>query len=295
MGWLSPSPTIAVAVAIIGVGVACLPWTARNWMGAASHIGGLVLWPSVALSVMGAADSSTLAIPGGLTWLLNLAVFAVLPGMFIILPIYGARINLRLQGGAIAFCAAMLLILLFTSASAAAGNAPQSTLTSAGLIAGNLTPAAYSGVSRLYAGYANQPTGAFTYSFLQAGGTAFDVHWSSVRGAEATFTTAADLPSWTNPTTCTAPATQCGHLAVAIPVTAPPGRPELWTLNGGAETAIDDTTWHGQHGELSLYGSQYRTLLTDAANIPAGAAGATVTLKWPHSWDGRGAAHLPAP
>ena len=58
--WLSPSPTIAVAVAIIGVGVSCLPWTARNWMAAASHIGGLVLWPSVALSVMGAADSTTL-------------------------------------------------------------------------------------------------------------------------------------------------------------------------------------------------------------------------------------------
>ena len=251
-----------------------------------------MLWSSVALAVMSAADASTVAIPSGLTWLLNLAVFGVLPATFVILPIYGARINLRLQGSAIAFCAAMLLILLFTSASTAAGSVPQTALAPAGLVAGNLTPAAYSGVSRLYTGYTNQPAGAFTYSFLQAGGTAFDVHWSSVRGAEATFTTADTLPIWTNPGTCAAPATQCGHLAVAIPVTAPPGRPELWTLNGGAETAIDDTTWHGQHGDLDLHGHQYYVILTTRADVPVDAA---ITLRCPLPWDGTGAAALPTP
>ena len=30
----------------------------------------------------------------------------------------------------------------------------------------------------------------------------FYVHWSSVCSTEATFTTPATLPAWTNPTTC---------------------------------------------------------------------------------------------
>ena len=151
-------------------------------------------------------------------------------------------------------------------------------------------PAARSGMARMYAGYANVPHGGFVFSFLQSGGTGFDVHWSSVRGYEATFTTASVLPSWTSPTTCTAPATQCGHLAIAVPVAAPPGRPETWVLSGGAGEVIDDTTWHGQHGELTLHGRQYYVILTDAGNI---SAGATVSLEWPLPWDGTGAPPLP--
>ena len=59
----------------------------------------------------------------------------------------------------------------------------------------------------------------------------FYVHWSSVRSTEATFTTPATLPAWTNPTTCLGGAAQCGHIAIAIPVSEPSGRPEAWVLD----------------------------------------------------------------
>ena len=219
-------------------------------------------------------------------------MFAVLPGMFVILPIYGARINLRLQGGAIAFCAAMLLILLFTSASAAAGSLQQSVLTPAGQVSPPLTVATQSGTARLYVGLVATPR-AETFSFLQAGGSSFDVAWSTVRGTEAVVAMADTQPEWTNPVeTCPGGVAQCGHLAIAVPVSAPPGRPEAWVLNGETERPIDGTGWHGQHGELNLHGHQYFILLTDVATVPAGAE---ITLKWPHGWDGRGAAALPAP
>ena len=151
-----------------------------------------------------------------------------------------------------------------------------------------LTPAAQSGTARLYGGYANTPGGGRVFSFLQGGGLAFDVHWSSVRPFEAALTMPHTLPSWTNPVVC---ADQCGHLAIAIPVAAPPGRPEAWVLNGGAEEVIDGAAWHQQHGELTLHGGQFYVILTDAGDVPAGA---TVTLKW-LAWDGRGAAALPGP
>ena len=281
--WLSPSPVVALAVALIGIGVACLPWTARNWMGAASHIGGLVLWPSVALSVMGAADASTVAIPAGLSWLLTLATFAVLPGAFVILPIYGARINLRLQGGAIAFFAAVLLILLFTSASAAAGTVQESKLTPAEL----LLHVAQSGQSTIYAGFANVPAGAETYSFLQDG-VAADVGWSSVRGYEARFTTLT-IGTWTNPTVTGCAVLQCGHLSLAVPSEGAPGVPDFITVGAGPEVAIDATAWHSHPSPLTLYGAEYDVVATNSALIPVGVP---VVLRW-RPWDGLGAPSLP--
>ena len=290
--WLAPSPPVALAVGLVGVAVACLPVMARGWVVSVSHIGGLVLWPSVALAVVSAADSSTLEVPGGLSWLLNLAVFGLLPGMLIISPITGAReIGRGVQTAVVGFFAVALLILLAASAWAAADGFGASDLTDADPSATVLTPAAQSGTARMYAGYANQPAGAFVYSFLQSGGVSLDVHWSSVRGTEATFTTPDTLPSWTNPGPCTGGAIECGHLAIAVPVVAPPGRPEEWIL-GGAEEVIDDTTWHGQHGGLSLHGHQYYVILTDAGDVPAGAE---ITLRWPLPWDGTGAAALAAP
>ena len=156
----------------------------------------------------------------------------------------------------------------------------------------DLTPAAQSGVARLFIGYTDTPR-ARVYNFLQGGGLAFDVSWSSVRGGESHISMPnSPLPSWTNPTTCTAPATECGHLAVAIPVSAPPGRPEIWVLDAGAEMPIDGSSWGRQNGELTLDGRQYFVISTDAGDV---SAGATVSLKWPLPWDGRGAPDLPAP
>ena len=289
--WLSPSPVIALVVAIVGVGVCCVPIPARGWLGPLSHIGGVLLWPSTAIAVLGAVADSTVTLPGGLDWLLSLGLFAVVPGSLIFLPLTGARMSPRVQAAAVGLFSVVLVVLLLTSSWAAAGSTPQTALTPASLISTNLTPAAYSGVSRLYAGYADVPR-AQTFSFLQSGGVGFDVAWSTVRGAEATFTTADTLPNWTNPTTCPAGVSQCGRFVVAIPVTAAPGRPEAWVLNGGAEEVIDSSTWHGQHGELTLNGHQYYVILTDSGAVPAGAM---VTLKWPYGWDGRGAAALPAP
>ena len=143
----------------------------------------------------------------------------------------------------------------------------------------------------MYAGYAAQPAGSVNFSYLQGGGTSFDVTWSNIRDFETTFTTAATLPSWTNPTTCVAPASQCGNLGLAIPVSGAPGVPEAWILNGGAEMAIDGSTWHSQHGELTLHGEQFFVILTDAGNIPADAE---ITFKG-KAWDGAGAPHPPLP
>ena len=105
-----------------------------------------------------------------------------------------------------------------------------------------------------------------------------------------TFTAASTLPTWTNPTTCPGGAVQCGHIAVAVPISAPLRRPEAWILDGGSEEVIDGTGRH-QHGELTFHSHQYRVILTDRGDIPAGA---TVTLQW-LPWDGTGAAPIPAP
>ena len=155
-----------------------------------------------------------------------------------------------------------------------------------------LTPSAQSGMERAFAGFTNTPGGAFSYSFLQSGGLAFDVHWSSVRPGMAALTLPDQLPSWTNPTTCTAGVSQCGHVALAFPADGgPPGRPDSYALGAGNEEPVDASGWHGQHGELRLNGRQYFVILTNAADI---AAGSTLTLGW-LPWDGRGAAALPGP
>ena len=151
-----------------------------------------------------------------------------------------------------------------------------------------LVLAARSGMARMYAGYANVPAGAFVFSFLQEGGVSFDAHWSSVRGYEATFTTADTLPSWTNPTTCTAPATECGHLVVAIPSQGPPQIPDFYSINGAAEAAVAGH-WTLQPGSLNLQSTDYHVIETTAADVPAGAE---VTLRW-LAWDGRGHPLLP--
>ena len=153
-------------------------------------------------------------------------------------------------------------------------------------------PVAQSGMVQLFAGLTDTPR-AQSFNFLQAGGLRFDVVWSSVRGSEVHLAMpSSPLPGWTNPTACTAPATECGHLAIAVPVSGPPGRPEAWILNAGAEMPIDGSSWGRQHGELTLHGRQYYVVLTDAGNVPSGAS---ITLRWPLPWDGRGPADLPAP
>ena len=151
-------------------------------------------------------------------------------------------------------------------------------------------PVAQSGMERAFAGFTNTPGGAFSYSFLQSGGLAFDVHWSSVRSGMAALTLPDQLPSWTSPTTCAAGVGQCGHVALAFPADGgPPGRPDSYALGAGNEEPVDASGWHGQHGELRLNGRQYFVILTNAADI---AAGSTLTLGW-LPWDGRGAAPLP--
>ena len=155
-----------------------------------------------------------------------------------------------------------------------------------------LTPSAQSGTARLFAGFTNTPGGGFTYTFLQQDGLEFAVPWSTVRDGEAHITMPGPpLTNWTNPTACTTGVAECGHLAVAVPVNGPPGRPESLVLNGGAEEVIDASSWHRQHGELRLNGRQFFVILTDAGNIPAGS---TISLSW-LPWDGRGAPDLPAP
>ena len=157
---------------------------------------------------------------------------------------------------------------------------------------GDLTPSAQSGMVRAFAGFTNLPAGAFSYSFLQSGGLAFDVHWSSVRSGMAALTLPDQLPSWTSPTTCGAGVSQCGHVAIALPADGgPPGRPDSYALGAGNEEPVDASNWHRQHGELRLNGRQYFVILTNAADI---AAGSTLTLGW-LPWDGLGAPDLPAP
>ena len=151
-------------------------------------------------------------------------------------------------------------------------------------------PVAQSGMVQLFTAYTDSPN-ARTFSFLQESGLRFDVVWSSVRGSEVHLTMpSSPLPGWTNPTACIAPAIECGHLAIAVPVNGPPGRPEIWVLNSGAETPIDGSEWHRQHGELTLHGRQFYVILTDAGNVPSGAS---VTFRWPLPWDGTGAPDLP--
>ena len=172
-------------------------------------------------------------------------------------------------------------------------HAPESADASmdASIPSGGLTPSAQSGTARLFAGFTNVPHGAFVYTFLQADGLEFAAPWSSVRGGESHITMPSPLTNWTNPGPCGTGVQECGHLAVAVPVSTPPGRPEAWILNAGVEMPIDGANWARQHGELTLNGRQYFVILTDAADIPAGA---TVTLRW-LPWDGTGAAALPAP
>ena len=285
--WLAPSSETALVVGLAGAGLACLPMTIRGPLAAAAHVGGLVLVVPVSLAIVGVADSATADLPAGLSWLIDLLLFGVLPATLLVLPLVNVprtgRGVLIAAGG---FFAVLLLLLAFVSATAAADRIIATSLMPAGQVSPPLTLATQSGVARLYAGYAATPR-AQTFTFLQSGGTSFDVAWSTVRGAEAVVDTAATQPEWTNPVeTCPGGAVECGRFAVAVPVAAPPGRPEAWILNGGAEEVIDDTTWHGQHGELTLSGHQYGIILTDAANI---SAWATVTLRWPLPWDGTGA------
>ena len=151
-------------------------------------------------------------------------------------------------------------------------------------------PVAQAGMVRAYAGFTNLPAGGRLNTFLQAGGLRFDVNWSSVRPGMVALTLPNSLPSWTNPTTCAAGVSQCGHVAIALPADGgPPGRPDSYALGAGNEEPVDASGWHGQHGELRLNGRQYFVILTNAADI---AAGSTLTLGW-LPWDGRGAAPLP--
>ena len=286
--WLAPSPPVALAVALVGLVVACLPWMARGWLASLSHIGAILMWPSIALAVVAAADTTTVAIPDGLDWLISLAIFGILPGLLILTPITGARINYKVQGAAVAFFAAVILILVFVSATAAAGSVQQSNLTPANVGQTNLH-VAQSGQSTVYAGYAGTPAGARTYSFLQDGITA-EVHWSSVRGYEARFTTAV-IGTWTNPTAtgCTAVSGQCGHLSLAVPSEGAPGVPDFITVGAGPEVAIDATAWHSHLSPLTLYGAEYDVVATNSALIPVGVP---VVLRW-RPWDGLGAPSLP--
>ena len=289
--WLSPSPEIALVVGLVGVCVACLPVMQRGWLAALSHIGGLVLWPSIALAVVSAADSSTLTMPEGLSWLVNLALFGLLPGMLIISPITGARaVGRNVYGAVVGFFGVAILVLLFVGASAAADRVAATDLTNADLIETDLT-LAESGVSRIYAGYWNTPSGGHTSTFLQSGGVHADVHWNSTSDYQVTFSTAADLPAWTNPSLepCTSDNGQCGGLAIAIPSEGAPGRPTTWTLNGGQEMDVADG-WRMQQGSLELYGQRYHVIQSVDDNYPTGAE---ITLMW-LPWDGVGAPALPA-
>ena len=154
------------------------------------------------------------------------------------------------------------------------------------------SPVAQSGTARLFAGFTNTPSGAHTFTFLQQDGLRFDAPWSTVRGADVHVTTPSPLTSWTNPGPCASGVQECGHFAVAIPADGgPPGRPEAWILNAGVEMPIDGTGWARQHGELTLNGEQYYVILSRAGDVPAGS---TITLRWPHAWDGAGAPDLPA-
>ena len=129
--WLSPSPVIALVVAIVGVGVCCVPIPARGWLGPLSHIGGVLLWPSTAIAVLGAVADSPVALPGAADWLLSLGLFGLIPGSLVFLPLTGARMSPRVQAAAVGLISVVLVILLFVSASAAAGNIAQSDLTPA--------------------------------------------------------------------------------------------------------------------------------------------------------------------
>ena len=150
-------------------------------------------------------------------------------------------------------------------------------------------PVAQSGMTQLFIGLTDTPR-AQVFNFLQQGGLRFDVVWSTVRGSEAHVTMPnSPLPSWTNPTTCSPPDGECGHLAVAVPVNGPPGRPEIWVLNNGAEMPIYGSEWHRQSGELTMHGRQFYVVLTTTGDV---LAGSRITLKWPLPWDGTGAPPL---
>ena len=189
------------------------------------------------------------------------------------------------------FSGALVLIQMLQSSTWQIAIVPAPESADPSIPSGDLAPSAQSGMVRAFAGFTNTPGGAFSYSFLQSGGLAFDVHWSTVRGFQAALTMPDQLPSWTSPTTCAAGVSQCGHVALAFPADGgPPGRPDSYALGAGNEEPVDASGWHGQHGELRLNGRQYFVILTNAADI---AAGSTLTLGW-LPWDGRGAAPLPA-
>ncbi len=155
----------------------------------------------------------------------------------------------------------------------------------------DLVPAGQSGASIVYAGFYAVPAGARIFNFLQDGVEA-NVRWSSVRGYEATFTTAV-IQTWTNPSVnpCTAASGQCGHLSIAVPVSGAPGRPDYISVDGGLEEPIDANAWHSQPGSLDLYGDEYHVI---GSNSPLIHVGVPVTVRW-LPWDGLGAAVLPTP
>ena len=164
----------------------------------------------------------------------------------------------------------------------------QSDAADASVPSTGMVPAARSGRVAMFAGFANQPAGAFVYSFLQEGGVRFHADWSTVRGNSVTVDTATTLPSWTNPGACVSPATECGHLALAVPSEGPPQIPDFFSINGAAEEAVAGN-WTLQPGSLNLQSVDYHVIETTAADIPAGAQ---VTLRW-LAWDGRGHPLLP--
>ena len=189
----------------------------------------------------------------------------------------------------VSVCLGVLIVIVLVTLSARMVGAivDPANLTQADLRETDLT-LAVSGEDKAYVGYANQPHGGFVYSFLQSGGAEFDIAWSSVREYTATATTAATLPAWTNPGSCAAPAIQCGQLAVALPASGAPQRPDFWTLDGGSEADVADG-WRRQPGGLVLHGREYHVILSTRDDIPAGV---TLDFRW-LPWDGRGTPDLP--
>ena len=287
--WIAPSLETALVIGLAGAVAACLPLIMRGPLAAAAHVGALVMWLPVAMAIVGVTDSTTADLPDGLTWMIDILVFGALPASLIVLPLMNARsVSWGMLIAVVGFLASVLLVLIFISGTAAAGTLQQSSLTPANVGQTNLH-VAQSGQATVYAGYAGTPAGARTYSFLQDGITA-EVHWSSVRGYEARFTTAV-IGTWTNPTAtgCTAVSGQCGHLSLAVPSEGAPGVPDFITVGAGPEVAIDATAWHSHPSPLTLYGAEYDVVATNSALTPVGVP---VVLRW-RPWDGLGAPSLP--
>ena len=94
----------------------------RGPLAAAAHVGAMVMWVPVSLAIVGVADSATADLPDGLSWLIDLLLFGVLPATLVVLPL----VNVRRAGKGVliaagGFFAVAVLILLFTGATSAAG------------------------------------------------------------------------------------------------------------------------------------------------------------------------------